>query len=74
MSSHVHLGVLAGPHSLSRLIAKTHSSKVSRWMKSALSVHDELEPLVDKVEKALARQRVQKSKDRAKAGCDTAWK
>jgi REP element-mobilizing transposase RayT len=38
---------------------KTHSSKVSRWMKSALSVHDELEPLVDKVERALAQQRVQ---------------
>jgi hypothetical protein len=43
-------------------------------MKNALSVHDELEPLVDKVERALAKQRVQKSKDGAKAACDTAWK
>jgi hypothetical protein len=30
---------------LSRLIAKTRPPKVSRWMKSALSLHDELESL-----------------------------
>ncbi len=74
MSSHVHLVVLDGPHPLSRLIAKNHPPKVSRWMKSALSVHDELEPLVDKAERALAQQRAQKSKDGANAACDTAWK